>query len=237
MVKEPQQTGRLQGIFSPCHWKYPDSDPMDCDVTYEVRDALSGRKLWNRHFAKEAPGFLVESLQGQVAIHWAISDEAVGNEIKKLPQLENKWATARKQPADDFVEILDLSNGAVPHAIFIHGGMATYFLTSGQYLRAVHRGYVEIYSLATGASEGEILGRLSAVSLSGDLLNIRNDAPNELGIYDLQSRKKVNEFSFPSDVGFDQFSRNGKRLLVLTASQTTYILDVTARRESATIKQ
>lgn len=226
VLPEPHQTKAIQGVFNPCRWKYPDFDPMDCDVTYEVRDARSGKKLWDRRFPKEVPNFRMEPERRRVVIDWPASVAAVGDEIKQFPQLASKWETARKQPEENFVEILDSSNGSLRHAMFVNGGIQRDFLTAGQHLLAVHDGYIEIYSLATAAREGEIPGYPSAVSPTGGLLAVVGSAPNILNIYGLQSRLRIDQFAFPADIDLAQFGRDGKRLLVVTRAETAYILDM-----------
>lgn len=232
VVTEPQQTSQLQGMFNPCRWKYPEFDSMDCDVTFEIRDVRTGRVLWNRHFPREAPHFQVEPKQGRVVLNWQASDGAVRDEVRNYPRLAAACATARKRPGEAFVEVLDLANGSVRHAMFVKGALAIDFLTAGRHLLVAHPGYIEMFSLTTGAKEGEIPGWPNAVSPSGNLLTVRGTAPNKLDIYAVQSRKRLDQFVFPADVDFDQFNSSGKRLLVLTRNQIAYILDVSVRPAS-----
>lgn len=226
VVAEPHQTRELQGLFHPCHWEYPDFDPMDCDVTYEIRDMRNGKLLWTRHFAAETPRFHWEPRQGRVAISWQAIDRAVSGEIKNQPELASEWATARKRPGEAFVEVLDISNGSVRHAMFVDGALDAEFFAVGPHLLVAHPGYIEVFRLATGAKEGEIPGRPSALSPSGDFIAVGGDEPNKLEIFDLRFRRRLQQIAFSSNVDFDQFSTDGKRLLVLTRDQTAYILDV-----------
>jgi WD40 repeat protein len=227
VAERPQQTSRLQGALNPCRWKFPDFDPRDCDVTFEVRDLRSGRSLWSRRFPKEAPRFQVEPEQARVILSWKATDAAVADEIKNFPDLTEDAAAARKHPGADFLEVLNLPDGSVSRVMFLDGGRVTGIRTTREHLLVSHRGYVEIFSLTTGAKEGEIPGQTRAVSNSGNLLSVEGDAPNELEVYDLQSRQKLDGFAFPANADFDQFSADGKRLLVLTSDQTAYFLDMT----------
>ena len=45
-------------------------------------------------------------------------------------------------------------------------------------------------------------------------------------MYDLKSGSKRSDLSLPEDVAYTHFSAGGKRVLVLTANQTVYVLDV-----------
>jgi hypothetical protein len=222
----PQHTGKFQAMLNPCHWKYPDFDPFDCDVTYQVQDLRSWRVLWSRHFAKEVPGFQVEPEQARVVLHWAASDAAVADEIKSHTELAEAWSAARNHPGASFLEILNLSDGSVRRAMLLDSGAVAG--TAGERLLVSHRGYMEVFSLASGAKEGEISGRLRAISPSGSLLSVGGDSPNELEIYDLGSRTRLDGFAFPSRIEFEQFSADGKRFLVLTSDQTAYFLNMTS---------
>ena len=44
-------------------------------------------------------------------------------------------------------------------------------------------------------------------------------------MYDLKSGAKRGDFLLPEDVAYAHFSADGKRVLVLTANQTVYVLD------------
>ena len=46
-------------------------------------------------------------------------------------------------------------------------------------------------------------------------------------LYDLESIDKREQFTFPSRISLLRFSEDGKRLFILTANQTTYVLDAT----------
>ncbi len=237
VTKKPQHPGGFQAALNPCHWKFPDFDPLDCDVTYEVKDLRTGRLLWTRRFPKEVPWFLVEPEQARVVLRWVASDGAVADEIKKYAELAETWAAARKHPGATFVEILNLPDGSVCCARLLDSGAIRGIRTAGERLLVSHRGYMEIFSLATGAKEGEIPGSPRAVSTSTNLLSVGGNASNELEIYDLQSRQRLDRFAFSTHVDFDQFSSDGKRLLVLTSDQTAYFLDMTVLRPSASTTQ
>jgi hypothetical protein len=220
-----------------CHWNYSDLDVRDCDATREVRDVRTGQVLWDRRFPKEDPEFNIEPEQGRVILRWAASDSAVQDEIKNYSQFADAWTAARKQPGGAFIEILNLSDGAVLHATVLENGWGARILTAGERLIVGHPGYMEIFSLAGGGKEGEIPGSPGAVSQTGKLFSVRGDATNELEIYDLRSREKLDYFAFPVDVDYDQFSDDAQRLLVLTRDQTAYILTAPAARASGSTVQ
>jgi hypothetical protein len=208
-----------------CHLEPPTLDIRDCDATVEFRDVLTGRVLWSRRFPKEVPKLMVDQAQNRVILTWAAADSATQDEIKNYPQLAEAWTTARKQPNGAFIEILTLSDGTVLRAMVVENGWNARILAAGEHLIAGRPGYMEIFNLADGTKEGEIPGAPGAASVTGEFLSVRGDSTNELEIYDLRSRQKIDDLAFSADVDFEQFSADSKRLLVLTRDQTAYILD------------
>ena len=88
-----------------------------------------------------------------------------------------------------------------------------------------------VYSLSSGQQKGKVFGRLAAVSPLSALLGVEN-GEGLLTVYDLVSFSKRQEFTFPSRISLLRFSDDGKRLFVLTANQTVYVLDVLSHAES-----
>jgi hypothetical protein len=59
------------------------------------------------------------------------------------------------------------------------------------------------------------------------LLCVENET-GKLAVYDLETMEMRDEFTFSSPISMLRFSQDGRRLFVLTASQTAYVLDVSA---------
>jgi len=66
---------------------------------------------------------------------------------------------------------------------------------------------------------------LPAVSAVSQLLSLPEEH-NRLSLYDLKTGQRRGGFSFSAAVAYSHFSADGKRLLVLTADQMVYVLDV-----------
>jgi hypothetical protein len=226
VVSKPQQKTGLAAVVSPCNWRFPDYSPLDCNVVDEVSDVRTGRVLWSRHFPKEHPGLLVEPEEGRVIIRWRASAEGVRDEIKDYPRLEERFAALRESKGAYFVEVLDALTGKVLGAQLVDTRGQGSVYTLGDRDIVSHRGYIEIYSLATGQREGEIFGWPRTFCKAANLITVRSGSGNDLAVYDLTSQQKLDEFSFASDVDFDHFSEDGKRLFVLTTDQTGYLLEV-----------
>lgn len=86
---------------------------------------------------------------------------------------------------------------------------------------------VLFYSLKTGAQKGRVFGGYATVSEVSRLLCVENEM-GKIAIYDLDTMEKREEFSFSSPISMLRFSRDGRRLFVLTSGQTIYILDVSS---------
>ncbi|MGI8917266.1 MAG: hypothetical protein ACR2H6_01605 [Pyrinomonadaceae bacterium] len=64
------------------------------------------------------------------------------------------------------------------------------------------------------------------VSPGSNLLAAEN-GDGLMTLYDLDSLDKQEQFTFPSRISLLRFSEDGKRLFILTANQTAYVVDAT----------
>jgi WD40 repeat protein len=83
------------------------------------------------------------------------------------------------------------------------------------------------YSTATGQKKGHFFGTSPSASTSG-LLAVESEV-GQINVYDMATSQLKQQYTFSDPVSFKRFSPDGTRLFVLTASQTAYILDVTAK--------
>lgn len=72
-----------------------------------------------------------------------------------------------------------------------------------------------------------LFGVESTLSPAGNLVCIQN-VNGSLDLYDLKTFQKREQYVFPARVARVQFNPDGKRLFVLTADQTAYVLDTSA---------
>ncbi len=68
-------------------------------------------------------------------------------------------------------------------------------------------------------------GNRPAIARATNLLSVENER-GQLALYDLKTMQKRNNFVFASPVSLARFGADGKRLLVLTANQTAYVLNL-----------
>ena len=83
------------------------------------------------------------------------------------------------------------------------------------------------YDLSSGEEKGHFFGSRPIASSKGGLLAVEDES-REIKLYDLPTSQMRREYVFSDPVSFKRFSLDGKRLFVLTASQTVYILDLAA---------
>ncbi len=88
-----------------------------------------------------------------------------------------------------------------------------------------------VYSLSSGEQKGKFFGRRPTIS-PGGLLAAENER-GQLSVYDLNSLARREEYVFTSPIAYTGFAPDGKRLFVLTADQTAYVLDVAASNRAA----
>lgn len=82
------------------------------------------------------------------------------------------------------------------------------------------------FSLVGGAERGRFFGNSPVVLGKAGVLALEKDA-KELDLYDLNSQALLRRYVFADPIALKRLSSDGKRLLVLTASQTAYLIDTT----------
>jgi hypothetical protein len=102
----------------------------------------------------------------------------------------------------------------------------------GDFLICVRDGArVTVYSLSTGEIQARLFGHFVSASAATGLL-VAADG-NHLRLYNLKSGSKIDDYLFPDAPVYTRFSTAGNRLLVLTAQQFAYVIDVDANNSSA----
>jgi hypothetical protein len=205
------------------------------NVIIEVHDARSGATVWTRSFPKETPQVWIDPHEGTMALAWAVSANAAKAEIKSNPVLSSRLATMKEKEGDYFIQTLDAQTGKVTGALLIETGKGSFRIASvtvaGDWVViADTQNRVLLYSLSSGEQKGRFFGGNSTIAKASNLLCVENER-GQLTIYDLATMQKRDQFLFSSPVSLAQFSADGKRLFVLTANQTAYVLDVAAQKQ------
>jgi WD40 repeat protein len=195
----------------------------DSDV--EVRDVRDGRVLWSRYFPHGVPAFSFAS--DRALLTWRLSQPGAHDELQHFPELKD-----RANREDYLCEVVGLEKDNVLSRLVIKTNKTSfsleYTLLAGDWIVAAASGnQVLAYSLTSGDEKASFFGTHPVLSASGGWLATDGE-PGELKVYSLPSSQVRHQYVFPDPIAFKQFSADDKRLLVLTATQSVYILDMTA---------
>jgi WD40 repeat protein len=212
-------------------------------------DLKTGRELWVRKWVHH-PATLTEvgqfpvatwydppipypDPQGErVAIRWTAMESGGQALAKRYPALKRRMDAAKltiNDAAAAVFEVLEAASGkSVGTALVRVGGPASFdfsVFSVGDFLICVRdETRVTVYSLSTGEIQARVFGRYVSASAASDLLAAVDG--NHLRLYDLKAGTKKDEYLFSDAPVYTHFSGDGKRLLVLTAGQSIFVLDV-----------
>jgi hypothetical protein len=189
----------------------------------EAADTWSGARLWSREMP-EAPFVLFVSTDGaSIALAWPIANHAARDELRRSPAAKALLAALKQAPGGFLVEVMETRSGRTLGYAYVSSGIGR-FIVSGEWLVVDDAlGRALVYSLESGDLRGRLFAKHVALAPTG--LLAAESAPGRMGVYDLASLEKRLELAFPSRVAFARFHADGKRLIVLTANQTAYLLD------------
>jgi WD40 repeat protein len=194
------------------------------DQDVELRDVRDGHLVWSHYFPHEVPALSLGS--GNVLLRWSLKNSAGRDELGKYPELKNGTAET-----DYLLEEIDLQKDSVTGKLVIKTNKGSFAVngafTQGDWVIASATGnQVLTYSMASGQEEGHFFGTNPAASRNG-LLAVESGA-GQLSIYNMARSQLKQQYTFADPISFKTFSADGGRLFVVTASQTAYILDLTA---------
>jgi WD40 repeat protein len=203
------------------------------NMTLSVSDAVTDAPLWSRDFPKEAPRVYVEEYEGTMVLSWAVRSDHAKAEIKADPKLKERLAAMGEKEGDYFIQTVDARTGKPAGTLLVETGKGSFRITdmfaAGDYLIVSDTSNrVLLYSLSTGEQKGKFFGRAPAISKAAGLVSVETER-GQLTLFDLSTGERRDRFDFSAPVSLAHFSDDGKRLLVLTADQTVYVLDLTAK--------
>ena len=223
----------VRGVYSVLRRPAKKGGGLDADVTLSVSDAVTGAEMWSRDFAKEAPRVFVDEYAGTMVFSWGVKSEHAKAEVKSDPRLKERLAAMGEKEGDYFIQTVEAKTGRPLSTLLVETGKGSFRISdmfaAGDWLVISDTSKrVLLYSLATGEQKGKFFGREPAVSKEAGLLSVETDR-GQLTLFDLATGERRDRFDFSSPVSLAHFSDDGKRLLVLTADQTVYVLDLTAK--------
>jgi len=81
------------------------------------------------------------------------------------------------------------------------------------------------FSLTTGEEKGHFFGIAPLVVAAAGVVAVERDA-KELDLYDLNTQQLRSRYVFSDPIATKEVSGDGKRLLVLTNTQTVYLFNI-----------
>ncbi len=210
---------------------------LSSNITLEVRDARTGATLWTQNFPKESPGVWVDEHQGSIVLSWPVKADAAKAEMKGDSALTARLAAMREKEGDYYLQTLDAQTGRTTGKLLIETGKGSFriadvFVAGEWLIISDTENRVLVYALRDGEQKGKFFGHRPAVSKASNLLSVENES-GQLTVYDLSTMEKRDQFTFSGPVALTQFSPDGKRLFVLTASQTAYVLNLAPAAKTA----
>lgn len=209
---------------------------VDREVTIEAADAASGAPLWSRKFKWSAPAILQPDSDRQLLLVADRESQTGGDEADhhRKMVLRTSDQIHEFQERGFVVELLDPRTG-VPQRIFVapelpgrgrdersanlFGDLLTIY---GNFNNTV------VYNAKTGQRLMAFFGRaLTADSTLG--LVAATNRPQEVSIYDVNSGKKIESVNVDNYPLAARFVPQTRQLLVLSATQRVYRLNVPLR--------
>ena len=193
----------------------------------ELRDIISNNKLWSRHFSHEIPRLVPNSTAGTLLLGWSLAEPGGHDELQNFPELKS---AASKE--DNLFEVVDMHTGSVLGKVLVKTNKRSILpegsISDGGWVVLSAAGnQILTFSLAGGVESGHFFGTAPLLLGSAGVLVLEKDA-KEVDLYDLSSQQLRRRYVFADPVALKRVSDDGKRLLVLTVSQTAYLLDTTA---------
>jgi len=130
-------------------------------------------------------------------------------------------------------EVLEAASGKSVGTALVRMGSGTFdsVFSVGDFLICVRDGARgSVYSLFTGEIQARLYGQYVSASAASGLLAAAER--HNLRLYSLKNGNKVDEYLFPDAPVYTRFSSAENRLLILTAQQVVYVLDVGALNSS-----
>lgn len=195
----------------------------------EARDVQQGTTLWTRDFPDGVPRYWGSPQYGTLTLAWNLASPAARSLVKSNAALAKQLSAMGDKEGDYLLQTIDLKTGKLLGQLLIETGKGAFRIeqitTAGDWVVVTDtQNRVLVYSLGSGQLKQRFFGTRAAISPRDNLLCVENE-PGRLIVYDLNSGEKRDEFSFSSRVSLIQFAGD-KRLFVLTANQTAYLLGI-----------
>jgi hypothetical protein len=209
------------------HLEFSDFVRHESDVTLEVHEIETGKLLWSRKFAGEAPRHFTHWRENSIVLIWRMSEPAARAELNSQAEWKRRFPAAKD--SDLLIEVLDYRTGNRVNGMVFNTEEGSTRIRSayaaGDWLIYDDENRrVGVYSFSKGKEVGKVFGELETVSPAAGLLFLKTE-PGKLGVYSLANLEQKDEFAFGSEVIFAAPVTDNKQLFVLTADQSTYLVE------------
>jgi hypothetical protein len=192
-------------------------------------DLKSGREFWSKHWEGDLPVPYADPQGGRVSLGWRATTSGGQALAKRYPALKKQMDAVKLTINDAVFEVLDAVSGKSLGTALVRVGWGPESFDSlfsmGDFLICMRdEARVTVYSLSTGEIQARLFGRYISASRATALLAAAD--ANHLRLYDLKTGTRKAEYLFSEPPVYTHFSEDGKRLLVLTAGQSIFVLDV-----------
>jgi hypothetical protein len=194
----------------------------------QAYDVRTKAKLWEKNVRKSRFEFF-HSRPGRTVTMLVIDYDAIKAEAKEDTALNAKLQAIEgtEGKKDSYVlRVFDAQNGNDLGAVLVDTGKLSFRVIWATTVRdtvlvgdSINRTLV--YSLKSGVQKGKILGDPRAISNDGSKMLIETDK-GAADLYDIATLKTLAHFTFPSRIVHAEFTAEANKLMVLTADQSVY---------------
>jgi WD40 repeat protein len=198
----------------------------------QAYDVRTKTKLWEKNVRKSRFEFF-HSRPGRTVTMLVIDYDAIKAEAREDAALNAKLQAIEgtEGKKDSYVlRVFDAQNGNDLGAVLVDTGKLSFRVLWATTVRdtvlvgdSINRTLV--YSLKSGAQKGKILGNPRAISNDGSKMLIET-SKGAADLYDIGTLKILTHFTFPSRIVHAEFTAEGNKLMVLTADQSVYQINV-----------
>lgn len=202
-------------------------------VELEVHSLPKNNVLWKRSLPDKPPTLSLGSAGKMLLLGWPILPRVhVGlfNSFDFTPEALRHYLRIKKKDTGYAFQIFDAKTGKLLGHIFLSGLSALVLqdasVTGDDIVLSDRMERTQVYSWKTDQREGLALGRAIAISPDGKLVCLA-DTPRELRIAPLPSMEEASApVKFSRRISLARFSRDGRRLFVLTRDQRFFLFKV-----------
>jgi len=201
--------------------------PRDSDL--EVRDIRERKLVWSAHFAQEQPALWASPAEDRLVYSWPASSKAAKEGIEPASAMKAQLASSKDRESDWFLEVHELHSGKLLGQVLVITGKGSFravgVVAAANWLAVSDsKNRVLAYALGEAQPRSRFFGRHPALTGRG-MLSLENES-GQVAVYDVASGEKRQELTFPAPVASSTFCADGKKLLVMTKTQTAYLFDV-----------